>query len=104
MSAYNGSRTLLMKKDREQLSTSPNKKTSQHHSFNTLEVSKKLGGPQTPVTNTMNFASREKRERLFFHEHEAELLNKLGPGPAKYETLQMNSHVRPPQFSIPVVS
>ena len=54
----------------------------------------------------MNKASRFQRALLYTHENESALLNRLGPGPAEYET-HLVERVRfgeKNKFSIPRVS
>ena len=52
----------------------------------------------------MNQASREQRNILFNRENESALLNKLGPGPAKYSTLSNDKIESQFKYSIPKVS
>jgi len=48
----------------------------------------------------MNNVTREKREILFFRENESALLNRLGPGPAKYQCYNKGASSRH-TYSIP---
>ena len=66
-------------------------------------VSKRLGGPGHPNTNFMNNASREQRAILYTREGESALLNRLGPGPAKYSSMA-NKFDSKFKYSIPKVS
>ena len=64
---------------------------------------KRLGGPTVASTNYMNNVTREQREIRFFRENESALLNRLGPGPAKYQCYNKGTSSRH-TYSIPRVS
>lgn len=64
---------------------------------------KRLGGPTVANVNIMHNVTREQREIRFFRENESALLNRLGPGPAKYQCYNKGSSVRH-TYSIPRVS
>lgn len=69
-------------------------------------LTKKLGGPACPNTNFMMQASRDQRKLLFVKENESALLNKLGPGPAKYSDINPKKIIfgERDKFTIPKVS
>jgi hypothetical protein len=63
-------------------SRSPNRTGGIYENLST----KRLGGPQHPNTNYMMQASRFQRTLLFTWEGDSANLNKLGQGPAAYDT------------------
>ena len=70
---------------------------------NSNNMNNRLGGPTVSTTNYMNNVSREQREIRYFRENESALLNRLGPGPAKYHCYNKGTSARH-TYSIPRVS
>lgn len=72
-------------------------------STSNTNTQKRLGGPTVSTTNYMNNVTREQREIRYFRENESALLNRLGPGPAKYQCYNKGASARH-TYSIPRVS
>ena len=64
------------------VSRSPTRRSGLYSNMST----RKLGGPQQPNTNFMMQATRFQRTLMFTHEGDSANLNKLGQGPAAYDT------------------
>jgi hypothetical protein len=81
-------------------------KSPKNMNINQSVLSRKLGGPQNHNTNFIMQASRFQRTLLFVKENESALLNKLGQGPAAYDTQRFDKDTfgKKYQFSIPRVS
>ena len=77
--------------------------TASGAAYGQSQDNKRLGGPTVSTTNYMNNVTREQREIRFFRENESALLNRLGPGPAKYQCYNKGASARH-TYSIPRVS